>query len=105
MLSIRILDDSHIPALSELLVDAVEGGASVNFMAGFTLAEAEAFWRGCRDRVTFGAFVDGVLRGCAQLVVEMPPNQRHRADVAKVLVHRRARRQGIARALMEALEA
>ncbi len=96
--------------LAALLVDVVEHGASVNFMAPFSLAEATAFWS-----TVIGRLVRGELRllaakdergvvGTAQLVLSQPPNQLHRADVAKVLVHSGARRQGIARRLMERLE-
>jgi GNAT superfamily N-acetyltransferase len=96
--------------LAALLVDVVENGASVNFMAPFTLTEASAFWSKVVGRLVKGELrllaakdQSGVV-GTAQLIVSQPPNQLHRADVAKVLVHTRARRQGIARRLMEQLE-
>jgi GNAT superfamily N-acetyltransferase len=96
--------------LASVLVDVVEHGASVNFMAPFSLAEATAFWS-----KVIGRLVKGELRllaardesgvvGTAQLVLSQPPNQLHRADVAKVLVHTRARRQGVASLLMLELE-
>lgn len=96
--------------LAALLVDVVENGASVNFMAPFTLTEATAFWSKVVGRLVKGELrllaakdQSGVV-GTAQLVLAQPPNQLHRADVAKVVVHSRARRQGIARCLMEQLE-
>lgn len=96
--------------LAALLVDVVEHGASVSFMAPFGLAEATAFWSKVIGRMVRGelfllvAMDESGVAGTAQLVVSQPPNQAHRADVAKVLVHSRARRQGIARQLMEHLE-
>jgi GNAT superfamily N-acetyltransferase len=103
---------SLVSDLAEILLDAVEGGASVGFMAGMSRADAEAFWLGVaedverRARLLFGAFDDSNrLVGTAQLVLSMPPNQQHRAEVAKMLVHRRARRRGVARALLSSLEA
>jgi GNAT superfamily N-acetyltransferase len=96
--------------LAALLVDVVEHGASVNFMAPFTAAAATAFWSKVVGRLVRGELLllaardeTGVV-GTAQLVLSQPPNQTHRADVAKVLVHTRSRRQGIARALMLEIE-
>jgi len=101
-----------VPDLAEVLVDCVEGGASVSFMWPLSLAQAEAFWRGVADGVARGERIlllakeaDGRVVGTVQLVTAMPPNQPHRADVAKMLVHRRARRQGLAQRLMVAIEA
>ena len=100
----------QVAALSEVLIDCVEGGASVSFMAPITRAKADQFWRGVGDRVADGttdllvAELDGVVTGTVQLVSAMPENQPHRADVAKMLVHRRARRRGVGRALMQAVE-
>jgi nicotinamidase-related amidase/ribosomal protein S18 acetylase RimI-like enzyme len=96
--------------LAALLVDAVESGASVNFLRPFGRDDARPFWRSVRDAVAcgelilLGAFAEDALLGSVQLALDTPPNQRHRADVAKLLVLRRARRRGIARSLMEALE-
>ena len=111
---IRRLDPAeareHLDALATVLADCVGGGASVGYMAPFSHAEARAAFEGfVRDaeqgrRIIFGALVDGDLVGTAQLVVAVPPNQPHRADVARVLVHRSARRRGIAQRLMEQLE-
>src|SRR5579884_1821493 len=96
-----------LPALAKVLLDCVRGGASVGFMESLTREEAEAFFTGCIDevergrRVLLAAFIDGELLGTVQAIWATPPNQPHRADVAKLLVHRKARRRGVARALME----
>jgi GNAT superfamily N-acetyltransferase len=100
----------YLDDLAAILADAVEGGASVSFMLPFTLDEARAFWRRVAaraeagDLVTLGAFTGDRLDGTVQLVTATPPNQPHRAEIAKLLVHRRARRQGFGRALMLAAE-
>ena len=94
--------------LAEVLLDAIAGGASVNFMADFSRAQAEAYFRGIAEEVREGRrvlLVAGDVEGTAQLVLDTPPNQPHRADLAKMLVHRRARRRGLARALFAAVEA
>ncbi|MBI5269394.1 MAG: GNAT family N-acetyltransferase [Burkholderiales bacterium] len=98
--------------LAEVLLDCVTGGASVSFMASLTREQALAFWDGVACGVARGerallVAVDratGAPVGTAQLVLAMPDNQPHRADVAKVLVHRRGRRQGVAERMMQALE-
>ena len=96
--------ESEIEALSEILHACVHGGASVNFVLPFSLDDARAFWRKVSGSVVFVARVDGKVVGTVQLVPAKQPNQPHRADVAKLLVHPSARRQGVARALMTALE-
>lgn len=100
-----------IEALADVLLDCVHGGASVGFMESLTLDQAKAFWRGVADGVTRGERIlliardsDGQIVGTVQLIVAQPPNQPHRADVAKMLVHRRARQRGIAQRLMVALD-
>lgn len=101
---------SKLDALATVLVDAVEGGDSVSFMAGFGNDDAQAFYESLLPeiesgtRVLLAACVDGELVGTVQLVHAWPPNSQHRADVAKLLVHRRARGKGVGRALMERLE-
>jgi GNAT superfamily N-acetyltransferase len=103
---------ARIPGLADVLVDCVEGGASVSFMAPFPREKAEAFWRMVAEGVTHGERIllvaedgtAGSIVGTVQLVVAQPENQPHRADVAKMLVHRRARRRGIAAMLMRAAE-
>lgn len=94
-----------------ILDDCVQGGASVSFMLPFGIEPATAFWRKVIGRVADGeaillAALDdaGTAVGTVQLQLSMPPNQPHRADVAKLLVHRRARGQGLGRALMARLE-
>jgi GNAT superfamily N-acetyltransferase len=100
---------SDVRGLARLLVDAIESGAGVSFLAGLTQDEAEEWWRtvltSCSERaiVLIARDPDGVV-GTVQLQPAWAPNQPHRADVAKLIVHRRARRRGIARALMERLE-
>lgn len=103
---------SHIDALSAVLDNCVRGGASVSFMLPFTPEKARAFWLGVAESVGRGertvlACFDeqNALIGTVQLITDQPENQPHRADVAKLLVHDKARRQGAAMALMEALEA
>ena len=97
--------------LAAILVDCVEGGASVHFMLPLSMREAEDWWEGafvplCAGKgLIWGAFADGVLSGTVQLSLDGPPNQTHKSDVKKLLVHRRARNKGFARALMSALEA
>ena len=108
-------EEGHARAasLADILVDCVEGGASVGFMAPLTRERAEAFWHGIAESVASGrrallAAADnasGVLVGTVQIVLEQPENQPHRADVAKMLVHRRARRRGIGALLMREAEA
>jgi len=97
--------------LAEVLIDCVHGGASVSFMAPLPQAKALAFWHGVAEGVARGERVllvaqDGAGRvvGTVQLILSLPDNQPHRADVAKMLVHRDARRRGIARRLMVALD-
>ncbi len=100
-----------VDALAEVLIDCVHGGASVSFMAPLPLAKARHFWKGVAEVVARGERAllvaedaAGALVGTVQLVLAQPDNQPHRADVAKMLVHRRARRRGIARQLMAAIE-
>jgi GNAT superfamily N-acetyltransferase len=100
-----------VPALAEVLVDCVAGGASVSFMADLSLERAERFWRGvaeaARDdgRAVIVAEADEVVVGVVQVIPVLIDNQPHRAEVAKMLVHRRARRRGVGAALMAAAEA
>jgi GNAT superfamily N-acetyltransferase len=99
-----------VPELAELLVDAVASGASVGFLPPFTAVEAEGWWRMLTDDVSAGRVlvlllrVDGRAIGTAQLRLAQLPNARHRAEVAKVLVHSSARRRGHGRTLMAAVE-
>jgi len=97
--------------LAQVLLDCVEGGASVSFMMPLQEEKALAFWRGVADSVGRGERTlivaeDGQgIAGTVQLITDMPDNQPHRADVAKLLVGRRARGAGIGQRLMEAVEA
>jgi GNAT superfamily N-acetyltransferase len=96
--------------LADVLLDCVEGGASVSFMLPMAREKALRFWEKVADGVARGertlivAEDDGGIAGTVQLITDMPENQPHRADVAKLLVHRRARGAGIGRRLMEAVE-
>lgn len=105
------LDDGLLAQLSEVLVDCVDGGASVSFMSPLGRDRAAAFWRRVAEDVAAGerALIvaeDGLgVCGTVQLVLAQPENQPHRAEVSKMLVHRRARRQGLGAALMRAAEA
>ncbi|CAG9266897.1 GNAT family N-acetyltransferase [Paraburkholderia unamae] len=98
-------------ALADVLIDCVEGGASVSFMLPLSLDTALAFWREVAQGVARGERVllvaeDAQRRvvGTAQLVTAQPENQPHRADVAKVLVHRAARGCGVGLRLMQAID-
>ena len=99
-----------IERLAEVLHAAVHAGASVSFVVPFSLDDARAFWRDVLPHIAAGtrrvliARLDGKIAGTVQLDLATPPNQRHRAEVLKLLVHPDARRRGIARALMLALE-
>jgi GNAT superfamily N-acetyltransferase len=101
---------AHLDGLAAVLVDCVEGGASVGYMTPFSQDEARRVYEGYaaevedNRRVLLAAFADGALVGTAQVVFAPHPNQPHRADVARVLVRRSARRRGIARRLMERAE-
>ncbi len=112
--TVRVLSSAEaraaVPGLADVLLDCVEGGASVSFMAPLDRATAEAFWGQVVAGVEQGERIllvaeDGEgVRGTVQLVVGQPPNQPHRADLSKMLVHRRARRRGVGAALMQAVE-
>ncbi|MGB6942808.1 MAG: GNAT family N-acetyltransferase [Bryobacteraceae bacterium] len=114
MIEIRRLTAEHARQyagdLAEVLLDCVEGGASVSFLASLSRAEAESFFEevaeGVRqgDRILLAAFVDSKLVGTVQILTAMPPNQPHRANVAKLLVLRSARGHGIGQRLMESAE-
>ncbi|MBX3378864.1 MAG: GNAT family N-acetyltransferase [Phycisphaeraceae bacterium] len=108
---VSTLDDEAIAGLAELLVDCVEGGASVSFMSPLSRDKAEAFWRNVASRLEAGERAVLVAQdaqgvcGTVQLILDLPENQPHRADVAKMLVHRRMRRRGVGASLMKAAEA
>ena len=108
---LHALDDAQIDGLADVLIDCVEGGASVSFMHPLTRDRAVAFWRrvaqgvAAGERALLAAEDARGLCGTVQLVFDLPENQPHRADLLKMLVHRRARRQGLGAALMRAAEA
>lgn len=98
-------------ALADVLIDCVDGGASVSFMHPLATSKALAFWQRVADgvardeRALLVAEDDDGIVGTVQLILDQPDNQPHRADLAKMLVHRRARRRGRGEALMRAAEA
>ena len=104
-------DDAQIDGLADVLIDCIEGGASVSFMHPLPRDRAVAFWRRVAQGVAAGERALLVaedargLCGTVQLVLDQPENQPHRAELSKMLVHRRARRQGLGAALMRAAEA
>lgn len=97
-------------SLADLLIDAVDSGASVGFLPPLGREEAEGYWRGVAaevrggDRVLLAAIDGAGVAGAVQLACEARANGRHRAEACKLFVHRRARRQGLARRLLAALE-
>ncbi len=113
-LTIRSLDHAEarrvLPALSELLVDAVANGASVNFMAGFTVKEADIYWTKQiagleeNDRIWLVAEAEGAIVGTVMCVFVPQPNQPFRADISKMLVHSSQRRRGIGALLLQRIE-
>ena len=107
---LHAVDDAQIEGLTTLLIDCVEGGASVSFMLPLTRARAVAFWTRVARETAAGERAlliaedtEGIC-GTVQLILAQPENQPHRADLSKMLVHRRARRQGLGEALMRAAE-
>jgi GNAT superfamily N-acetyltransferase len=108
---LQALDDTQIDELAGVLIDCVEGGASVSFMHPLPRERAVAFWRRVAHGVAAGERALLVaedargLCGTVQLMLDQPENQPHRADLSKMLVHRRTRRQGLGAALVRAAEA
>ena len=111
--SVRRLDsvgDADLSALADVLVDCVEGGASVSFLRPFTRERALEFWRrvassaAAGERVLLVAEDDERICGTVQLILDLPENQPHRADLAKMLVHRSGRNRGVGAALLTAAE-
>ena len=113
-IEIRRLDGTELQAqldgLAGVLADCVAGGASVSFMAPFSHEQARAVFEAMAAevdqgrRLLLGAFDDGQVVGTVQVILALPPNQPHRAEIAKLLVHRSARKRGIAQLLMEQAE-
>jgi len=104
------LSDAHVRGLAELLIDCVDGGASVSFMHPLSPDKASDFWGRVAAEVSqnrrallVAEDAEGVA-GTVQLILDQPENQPHRADLSKMLVHRRARRRGLGAALLQAAE-
>jgi GNAT superfamily N-acetyltransferase len=108
---LQSLSSQDIQELADVLIDVVEGGASVGFMLPLARQRALQFWqmvavdtaKGERG-VLVARDAQGVIVGTSQLILAMPDNQPHRADLAKMQVHRRARKQGLAQQLLQAAE-
>lgn len=113
-ITIRLLNEaetrSAMPALAEVLSDCVEGGASVGFMQPYPAAAALTYWQGVANAVAADETLlmvaedEGRIVGTVQVGVAQMPNQPHRGDLKKLLVHRAARGKGVARLLMQAVE-
>lgn len=108
---LQTIGDREVQGLSDVLIDCVEGGASVSFMLPMSRAKAEAFWHSVSASVARGERVvlaaedaAGTIVGTVQVIWAQPENQPHRGDVAKMLVHRRVRRRGVGAALLAAAE-
>lgn len=98
---------ANLDKLGTLLIDTVADGAAISFLHPVTPEQARAFWQAdvfpqvtANRRVLLGAFVEGGLVGTVQLITAMPPNQPHRAEIAKMMVHPSMRRRGIGRRLL-----
>jgi len=100
----------QLDRLAAVLVDCVAGGASVSYMAPFSHEQARDVFEAVAAeveqgrRLVLGAFAEGQVVGTVQVVLALPPNQPHRAEIAKLLVHRSARKRGIAQLLMQHAE-
>jgi GNAT superfamily N-acetyltransferase len=107
---LTVPQESDIAQLADVLIDCVDGGASVSFMHPLSHAKASEFWRKVARDVSEGRRLLLVAKdtvgivGTVQVIIDLPENQPHRGDVAKMLVHRRARRRGVGAALMRAAE-
>jgi GNAT superfamily N-acetyltransferase len=107
---LHAVGDAHVRGLAELLIDCVDGGASVSFMHPLSPAKASDFWGRVAAEVSQGRRALLVaedaqgIAGTVQLILDQPENQPHRADLSKMLVHRRARRRGLGAALLRAAE-
>jgi GNAT superfamily N-acetyltransferase len=107
---VQVLDEALVEQLADVLIDCVEAGASIGFVQPLTRERVHSFWRGAAagvaagERVLLVAEQHGRVVGTVQLLLSMPDNQPHRADVAKMMVHRRGRRRGLGAALMRAVE-
>jgi GNAT superfamily N-acetyltransferase len=109
--TLDVIDEDALQGLSDVLIDCVEGGASVSFMLPMTRAKADTFWRNTAASVARGERIvlaaedaAGTILGTVTVILQQPENQPHRGDIAKMLVHRCARRQGVGAALLAAAE-
>jgi GNAT superfamily N-acetyltransferase len=109
--TLHTIGERDIQGLSDVLIDCVEGGASVSFMLPIARSTADAFWRAVAAGVERGERIlvvaenmAGQVIGTVQIILAQVENQPHRADIAKMLVHRRARRHGVGAALLAAAE-
>lgn len=113
MIEIRTLSNTPetVDQLTDVLISTVAAGGSVGFMHPVSMEEARAFWQAALseadagNRVIFGAWDGQCLLGTVTLLVTMPPNQPHRAEIAKMMTHPQARQRGIATRLIQAAEA
>jgi GNAT superfamily N-acetyltransferase len=107
---LEAIGEKELAGLSDVLMDCVEGGASVSFMSPMMRATAETFWRGAAaatargERLIVVAEDDAGILGTVTVILNLPENQPHRAEVAKMLVHRRARRRGVGAMLLTEAE-
>jgi len=114
IIEVRLLSEQEaherLADLTAILADCIEDNASVGFMRSFAVSEGYAYWRdvatsvGRREILLYGAFLSGALVGTVQVGFALKPNQPHRADLMKLLVHRSARNLGLARRLTAAAE-
>lgn len=109
--ALQTIGERELEGLSNVLIDCVEGGASVSFMLPMTREKADKFWRKVADGVARGERIvivaeetDGTIIGTVQVILDVPENQPHRGDIAKMLVHSRARRRGIGAKLLSTAE-
>jgi GNAT superfamily N-acetyltransferase len=102
--------NAQLDGLAAVLADCVAGGASVSYLAPFSHEQARAAFEAVAEdveegrRLLLAAFAEGELVGTVQVILALPPNQPHRGEIAKLLVHRSARKRGIAQLLMERAE-
>ncbi len=111
MIAIEVLDEAAEEQLSDILIETVAGGGSVSFMHPLSRPDAEAFWSGSLaaaargGRVVLGAWDGAALAGTVTVLLDCPPNQPHRGEIAKLMVRPSHRGRGIAAALMRRAEA
>ena len=103
-------DPRQLDDLCALLIDAVEGGASLGFLKPLDLERARTYWESVSRAVQAGdkallvAEIDGAILGTVQVVLDMPQNQPHRGEISKMIVHRRVRQLGLGTRLLDAAE-